>query len=109
MVKIEKGGVYKAHRVRSGTSRKGDWELIAVKGLGDDRREITVYVENHPSHVREGDPFVVTDIVCVTVKAYQDEEGNWTRNKMYINAMVETALPVNPVADLGYDETGGLL
>lgn len=109
MIRVEKGGVYLAHRVRSGVSKTGPWELIAVKGQGGDRREITLYVKNYPSRIREGEPFRVTGIEAVQVNALKDDEGNWTREKMSADVYVETALPVDPVGDLGLDIGGGLL
>jgi len=109
MIRVEKGQTYTAHRVRSGVSKAGPWELIAVKGLGGDRREITLYVKNNPSHIREGEPFKVTSIESVQVNALKDEEGNWTRDKMSATVYVETALPVDPVGDLGLDLGGDLL
>lgn len=101
MIRIDKGGIYTAHRVRSGTSSKGDWELIVVKGIGNDKREINLYIMNHPSRIREGEPFKVTEILAVQVNALKDDEGNWTKQKMSADVYVETALPVDPVGDLG--------
>lgn len=108
MIFIERGKAYLAHRVRSGVSEKGPWELITVKGQGYDRREIALYVMNNPSHIEEGDPFRVTDILSVRVNAEKDESGNWTKTKVSAMVYVETALPVDPVGDLGLDERIGL-
>lgn len=108
MVKIEKGGTYRAYRVRSGVSEKGPWELIAIKGDKGDRREMTLYVINYPSNIREFEEFKVTGIESVQVNAEKDVNGEWTRTKVSARVYVETALPCNPFDVLGDDYDGGL-
>ena len=39
-ISLEKGNIYTAHMVRSGTSTRGDWEMVKVK---DKTKEITIW------------------------------------------------------------------
>lgn len=91
MVKIEKGGVYTASIVRKGVSSRGDWELIQVRDRGT--RSITVWPENKPTGIEQGDEFTVEEILVVKNGARQ-VKGEW-RDDMSIEAIVRKTETVN--------------
>lgn len=108
MIRIEVGGVYEAKRVRSGTSSKGDWELIVVKpDKKGERREVTLYVDNCPSGIREGDKFRVRYIESVSVNGNKGSNGEWLHDKtsMTVNIdIVEKFDPCDVDSDLDMPE-----
>jgi len=75
MVKLEKGGQYRAELVRSGVSQRGDWELIRVSD--GKKKSITVWPDNKPSGVVEGGDFVIEEITTVKLGARKDSQGRW--------------------------------
>lgn len=99
MLRIETGSTYTASRVRSGTSARGDWELIVVKPDGRARQEITIFPTNIPSGVIEGCLFTVENIIAVEVKAQKNKDGTWGKDVTKLEAIVSPC-------DLGgsYDE-----
>lgn len=112
MIKLEKGGEYKAARVRSGTSQRGDWELVVVKADGKARQEITIFPSNTPSGVQEGEQFILKDILGVTIKKKKDADGNWTKEEVAVSAELEALEPVSlddvsssDFGDLGFGST----
>lgn len=72
------GKQYKAFRHRTGSSRIGEWELITTF---DDagRNEITIYVNNRPSQVKEGKEFTLGMINSIRVGFKKDRNGNWKK------------------------------
>ena len=69
---------YQAHKVCSGMNGSRPWEWIKVKGSGKDRKTVTLWVENTPSGIEEGDWFRVKEIKDFKYKSQQDKRtGEW--------------------------------
>ena len=69
---------YQAHKVCSGMHGARPWEWIKVKGSGKDRKTVTLWVENTPSGIEEGDWFRVKEIRDFKYKSQQDKRtGEW--------------------------------
>ncbi len=102
MVKIEKGGTYKATRFRSGENDRGYWELIVVKAEGKARQTLTLFPTNTPTGISEKDEFVIKEITGVAVKQKQDSNGNWSIFDTNVWAEVEK-VEVADLEDLGGD------
>ena len=69
---------YQAHKVCSGMNGSRPWEWIKVKGSGKDRKTVTLWVENTPSGIEEGDWFRVKEIRDAKYKSMKDEKtGEW--------------------------------
>lgn len=77
MIKIEKDGIYRTVRVRSGTGERGDWELVAIADENNEKRQTTIFVENNPCGVTEGQLIKVKDIVSVKIGWKKDNKGGW--------------------------------
>lgn len=73
-VSIEKGKIYTATMVRSGTSSRGDWEMVKVK---DKNKEITIWPDNKPTGLSDGDEFEIVDITGVKYGARKRTDGRW--------------------------------
>lgn len=73
-VSVEKGKIYAANMVRSGTSARGDWEMVKVK---DKNKEITIWPDNRPTGLVDGDEFEVVDITGVKFGARKRQDGKW--------------------------------
>lgn len=106
MLKIEKGGEYAAHRVRSGEADKGPWELIVVKEEGRAHREVTIFARNTPSGVVEGGRFRVSEIISAGPRRTKNPDGTWSSfEKTSLEAVVE---PIETDLDsIGDDDLGG--
>lgn len=102
MVKIEKGGTYKATRFRSGENDRGYWELIVVKAEGKARQALTLFPTNTPTGISEKDEFVIKEITGVAVKQKRDSNGNWSIFDTNVWAEVEK-VEVADLEDLGGD------
>ena len=67
-----------AHKCRSGMHGSRPWEWIKVKGSGKDRKTITLWIENTPSGIEEGDWFRVKEIRDAKYKSMKDDKtGEW--------------------------------
>ena len=73
-VSVEQGKIYTANMVRSGTSQRGDWEMVKVK---EKNREITIWPDNRPTGLADGDEFEVVDITGVKFGARKRQNGTW--------------------------------
>ena len=73
-VSVEKGKIYTANMVRSGTSARGDWEMVKVK---DKTKEITIWPDNRPTGLADGDEFEVVEITGVKFGARKRGDGRW--------------------------------
>lgn len=73
-VSIEKGKIYTAAMVRSGTSTRGDWEMVKVK---DKTKEITIWPDNKPTGLSDGDEFEVVEISGMKYGARKRQDGRW--------------------------------
>lgn len=91
MVKIEKGGTYKAAIARSGVSSRGDWEVIQVRDKGT--KSISIWPENKPTGIEQGDEFIVKEITEVKLGARQ-YAGTW-KDDYSVGAIVEKTTTVN--------------
>jgi len=89
MLKLEKGGVYKVGRFRSGRSDRGPWEVITVKSEDKARQELTIFPSAVPSGLYEGCHMKIVEIKTVTRKKKKDANGNWTLNDVCLDAEVE--------------------
>ena len=68
---------YQAHKVCSGMNGSRPWEWIKVKGSGKDRKTVTLWIENTPSGIEDGDWFRVKEIRDFKFKSKQDRNGVW--------------------------------
>jgi hypothetical protein len=73
-----------AHAVKQGDT----WELIKVKGIGKDRKTVTLWPTNAPTGIKEGDTFRVTAIESFKVASKKDPRGEW-RDEISLNVAVE--------------------
>lgn len=73
-----------AHAVKQGDT----WELIKVKGIGKDRKTVTLWPTNAPTGIKEGDTFRVTSIESFKVASKKDPRGEW-RDEISLNVAVE--------------------
>ena len=73
-VNLEVGKIYKAAMVRSGVSQRGDWEMVKVV---EGRKEITIWPDNKPTGLSDGDEFEITNISSVKYGARKRQNGNW--------------------------------
>jgi len=72
---------------------KGDsWEYVRVKGSGGDRKTITIWADNAPTGIEEGDAFRVTQINGVRYASRKDAKGEW-RDEFHVNADIERVGP----------------
>ena len=78
MNELSFGKCYKAYRHRSGTSPKGNWELItSFDDAG--RNQVTIFVKNQPSQINEGDTFKLGMIYSIRVGFKKDRNGAWEK------------------------------
>lgn len=76
MTKITIGEVYTANKFRSGSSGRGDWEMICVldeKG----KNEIAIYPTNIPTGARENCSFKLVDVAEVKNGVRKGTDGKW--------------------------------
>lgn len=77
MLKIEKDGIYIAKRVRSGSGERGDWQLVAVADEQNEKRTVTIFVENVPCGAIENQQIKIKDIISVKIGWKKDQAGQW--------------------------------
>lgn len=77
-----------ADKVKSGGNGGRSWEFIKVKGIGKDRKTVTLWPTDAPSGIKEGDSFRVTKILSVKYASKQDQRGEW-RDEVSLNVAVE--------------------
>ena len=77
MLKIEKDGIYRTKRVRSGTGERGDWQLVVVADDQNDKRTVTIFVENVPCGAIEGQQVKIKEIVSVKIGWKRDQNQQW--------------------------------
>lgn len=88
MLELKTGEVYTALRARTGSSARGNWELIVAREEGKAKKEITIWVTNVGSGVTEGGQFRIKSIESVKYSARKDNNGAW-RDDVSIGATVE--------------------
>ena len=77
-----------ADKVKSGGNGGRSWEFIKIKGIGKDRKTVTLWPTNTPSGIKEGDTFRVTSIASFKVASKQDHRGEW-HDEISLNVAVE--------------------
>ena len=82
-----------ADKVRSGGNGGRSWEFIKIKGIGKDRKTVTLWPTNAPSGIKEGDTFRVTKILSFKVASKQDPRGEW-HDEISLNVSVEKVGPM---------------
>lgn len=88
MLKIEKDGIYRTKRVRSGTGERGDWQLIAVADDQNEKRTVTIFVENVPCGAIEGQQVKIKEIVSVKIGWKRDQAQQW-KPETTMSAIIE--------------------
>lgn len=102
MVRLAKGEVYKAERVRSGNSPKGEWELIVVKNGKD---ELALWPTKVPSGVTEGGEFRIESIENVTKKKVAYKDGKLCKDRSVKDVEWRTEVDLNAtVTPVGFSE-----
>ncbi len=91
MVRIEEGGTYTAAIARTGVSSRGDWELVQVRDKGV--KGITIWPENKPTGIQQGDEFIVEKITAVKFGARQIK-GEW-KDDISVEAVLRKTTTVN--------------
>lgn len=76
MIFLEKGKTYTAAMVRTGTSQRGDWEMVKIV---DGKNELTIWPDNKPSGVEEGGEFEVVEITGVKYGPRKNKQGVWQK------------------------------
>lgn len=76
MTSVRQGGNFTAKRCRSGVSSRGAWELITFSD-NNGRNEITIWVMNTPSGVKEGQQFHIDDIIEVKFGMKKNTNDRW--------------------------------
>lgn len=97
MIKVEKDGIYRAIRVRSGSGERGDWELVAIADENNDKRQTTIFVENNPCGAIENQLIKVKEIVSVKIGWKKDSQGQWKPDTT-LSAVIE---PIQSEIDVG--------
>ena len=93
-VNIEKGGIYTAEKVRTGTSQAGkDWAMISVKAEKGHKR-VTLWPVGK-INFDTGDTFKVDEILSVSLKARKDQTGEW-RDEVNVNCKVHAEARPEP-------------
>jgi len=77
-----------ADKVKSGGNADRHWEFIKIRGLGKDRKTVTLWPTDAPSGIKEGDSFRVTKILSFKVMSKQDPRGEW-HDEISLNVAVE--------------------
>lgn len=77
MLKIEKDGVYRAIRVRSGEAERGPWELVAIADDKNPKRTMTIFAANAPCGCIENQEFKIKEIVSLKYGWKRDKDQQW--------------------------------
>lgn len=90
MVNMTVDNVYVAEKVRSGMNKQGPWELIMLKGEGNDKSFIKIFPDRVPSGVKEGGKFRVQYVnsVSLTHTPPTEKYDKWS-DSFCIGAIVE--------------------
>jgi hypothetical protein len=107
MIKVDKDAIYRAIRVRSGSSAHGDWELVVIADENNEKRTTTIFAANMPSGVVENQQFKIKDITSVKIGWKKDQNGQWKPDTT-VTAVLEPIASDIDFADLGGDAGGDL-
>ena len=109
MLKIVKGGEYKAAKVKTGETDRGAWEMITVKEDAGAHRALTLFADNAPVDVKEGGRFRVLEINSAGPRRSKNKDGSWsTADKIIITANIEAISEV-ALEELDGDDPFGAL
>ncbi len=100
MVEIKTGEVYAAARVRSGSNANGSWQFVTVKEDGKGRKEILIWVGNHPQPIEEGGKFRLTGLGSVKFASRKDNTGQW-RDECNVSGTIEPVMSADEAAEKG--------
>lgn len=112
MIKVDKDAIYRAIRVRSGSSQHGDWELVVIADENNEKRTTTIFAANMPCGVIENQQFKIKDITSVKIGWKKDQNGQWKPDTT-VTAVLEpiaSDIDFNDLGDAGGDlpwEDGG--
>lgn len=87
---LEKDGVYKALRVRTGTSTKGPWKMLVTADDGGNN-QVPVFVYNPEIKINDGEFFRIVEIRNIRFGHMKNAAGNWEPN-CTVNAVVEKTI-----------------
>ena len=88
MTKLTKGERYTASTFKSGTSEKGDWEMVKVAD-SNGKNEITIFPASVPSGVTHNGDFILKDIVEVRVGFRKSKKDDKWYQETNITAELE--------------------
>ena len=89
MLKIEKDGIYRVARMRTGTHEEhGQWQLVAVADEQNEKRTVTIFVDNVPCGAIEGQEIKVKEITSVKIGFKRDRDQQW-KPETTMTAIVE--------------------
>lgn len=97
MVKLEKGGIYRASMVKSGETDRGRWQLVKV---AEEKRKSggAVFFVSNPIPLAEGGMFHIKNIEAVTWKAKKGQDGQW-------KDVTDVQIDIEPVDGAGTQAT----
>jgi len=91
--KLMEGEIYFAHKIWTGLSNVGPYEIIQVRAAGKRQPTIGLSVMNVPSGITHRGAFRVERIHSVLVRNSKDEHGNW-----YTGGSVTVKAEISPVS-----------
>ena len=93
------GQKYRAKRVRSGSSTRGYWQLVAVTDKVD-RNEIAIFVRNNPIDLKDGQEFVLQELHSLKWGMKKNNNERWVP-KCSVEATLQPI--VSEFDDMGVD------
>ena len=93
MLKTNINTVYTAKTIYSGTSSKGDWEMVVMEAEGSDKARMPVWIVNVPSGITEGSKFMIESITGAAIRHIKPSErfDKW-QDEFSINAVVKPVM-----------------
>jgi hypothetical protein len=89
MLKVEKDGIYRVARMRTGTHEEhGQWQLVAVADDKNEKRTVTIFVDNVPCGAIEGQEIKIKEITSVKIGFKRDHDQQW-KPETTMTAIVE--------------------
>ena len=89
MLKIEKNGIYRVKRMRMGThEERGDWQLVAIADDQNEKRTVTIFVDNVPCGAIENQQIKIKEITGVKIGWKRDKDQQW-KPETTMTAIVE--------------------
>lgn len=89
MIEIVKGQIYRAKRVRTGTSSMGDWMMVAVEDPKSSKREMPIWVQNIPCKISDGEQFKVLDITASKYSWKKDKQTDKWAPDISVKAIIK--------------------